>query len=323
MIVVTGEALFDLIPTATGDLGVHPGGGPFNTARWLGRLGADVAFLEAIAADPLGQRLRDELLAAGVALDLVVATKLPTTLALVQLDAARAAQYTFYPETSMADVWPEQIEQLLPSVELDALVLGSIGLVLEPIATASMRAVELARERGALVMLDPNVRPTLIDDRAAYLQRLEAVIAQTDILKLSVEDLEWLAPGEPPVTAARRYLDLGVTAVLLTAGGEGATALTPDGGAEQIAPVAVDVVDTIGAGDAFSAGFLAHWLSRGRGNRSPATVSPPASGADRLATDRAAVIQAATFAASVAAVACSVQGATPPTSLDPGLRLTW
>lgn len=314
MIVVTGEALFDLIPTPTGDLGVHPGGGPFNTARWLARLGADVGFLEAIAADPLGQRLRDELVAAGVALDLVVPTSLPTTLALVQLDAAGVAQYTFYPETSMADVWPEQVEQLLPTVELDALVLGSIGLVLEPIATASLRAVELARERGALVMLDPNVRASLIPDRRAYLTRLEAVLAQTDVVKLSVEDLEWLAPGEPPVSGARRYLDLGVGAVLLTAGGEGATVLTASDSV-PIEPVSVDVVDTIGAGDAFSAGFLSHWLGRARGFPASGGKTPPGD-----VTDTRAVVEAARFAAQVAAVACSVQGATPPADIAALLR---
>jgi fructokinase len=314
MIVVTGEALMDLIPTATGDLGIHPGGGPFNTARWLGRLGADVAFLESIAADPLGQRLRDELVAAGVSLDLVVTTKLPTTLELVQLDSAGAAQYTFYPETSMADVWPEQVEQLLPT-ELDALVLGSIGLVLEPAASAGLRAVELARGRGALVMVDPNVRATLIDDRSVYLRRLEAVLAQTDVLKLSVDDLEWLAPREPPVSAARRYLDVGVQAVLLTAGASGATVLTADGGVEEIAPVAVDVVDTIGAGDAFSAGFLSHWLGRGRGNTPPGGKTPPASGAGV-----AEVAESARFAARVAAVACSLPGGTPPADLAARLQ---
>jgi fructokinase len=315
MIVVIGEALIDLIPTATGDLGVYPGGGPFNTARWLGRLGEDVAFLESIAADPLGQRLRQELVAAGVSLDLVVATKLPTTLALVQLDEHAAAQYSFYTNTSMSDVWPEQVSELLPSVELDALYLGSIGLVLEPAASAGLRAVELARERGALVMVDPNIRATLIDDRSVYVTRLEAVLAQTDVLKLSVDDLEWLAPGEPPVTAARRYLDFGVQAVLLTAGAAGATVLTADGSSEEIAPVPVEVVDTIGAGDSFSAGFLAHWLGRGKGNRPPGTVSLPAPDAGVSAMGVADVVESAQFAARVAAVACSVQGATPPADL--------
>ena len=255
MIVVTGEALIDLIPTPAGDLGVHPGGGPFNTARWLARLGADVGFLGALAADPLGQRLSDQLVEAGVALDLVVATELPTTLALAQLDAAGAAQYSFYTNTSMADVWPEQVEALLPA-EIDALYLGSIGLVLAPAATAGVRAVELARARGALVMVDPNVRASLIADRPAYLARLETVLVSTDVLKLSVEDLAWLAPGEPPLVAARRFLDRGPQVVLLTAGADGSTVLTAEG-ATPIPPVPVDVVDTIGAGDAFSAGLLA------------------------------------------------------------------
>jgi fructokinase len=335
MIVVIGEALIDLIPTDRGDLGIHPGGGPFNTARWLGRLGADVAFLQSIAADPLGQRLRDELVAASVSLDLVVETALPTTLALVQLDSAGVAQYAFYTNTSMSDVWPEQVQALLPD-DLDALYLGSIGLVLEPAASAGVRAVELARERGALVMVDPNVRASTIADRSVYLKRLELVLAQTDVMKLSVDDLAWLAPGEPLVSAARRYLDLGVQAVLLTAGGEGATVLTADD-VVPIAPVPVELVDTIGAGDAFSAGFLAHWLSRGKQNPPPGwetlpsrrkqNVAPgdttlPSLGADTAAVaeaggfSAAAVAESAAFAARVAAVACSVQGATPPADIE-------
>jgi fructokinase len=312
MIVVAGEALIDLIPTPAGDLGIHPGGGPFNTARWLGRLGAEVGFLGAIAADPLGQRLRDQLVACGVGLDQLVATQRPTTLALAQLDPAGAARYSFYTDTSMTDVWPEQVPALIPD-QLDALYLGSICLALEPAAGAGARAVELARQRGALVMVDPNIRAALIADRDAYLRRLEAVLAQTDVLKLSVEDLGWLAPGEPVLSAARRYLDLGVGTVLLTAGGEGATVLTADD-AVAIAPVAVEVVDTIGAGDAFSAGFLAHWLARGKGLVPPGSQTLPAADA---------VAPSAAFAARVAAAACGVQGATPPTSLGDDLRLTW
>jgi len=308
MIVVAGEALVDLIPTPVGDLGIHPGGGPFNTARWLGRLGADVGFLGAIAADPLGQRLRAQLVDCGVGLGQLVATQRPTTLALAQLDDHGAAQYSFYTDTSMTDYWPEQVPGLLPE-QLDALYLGSICLALEPAASAGVRAVELARARGALVMVDPNIRAALIGDRGVYLARFEAVLAQTDVLKLSVDDLEWLAPGEPVETAARRYLDHGPTAVLLTAGARGATVLTARD-AVPIAPVPVDVVDTIGAGDAFSAGFLAHWLDRGKRFPPPRGQTLPSSGAS---TEE--IVESARFAASVAAAACSVQGATPPASL--------
>jgi len=325
MIVVAGEALIDLIPGPTGsgssgELGANPGGGPFNTARWLGRLGADVAFLGTIAADPLGQRLRAELVAAGVSLDLVVPSALPTTLALAQLDAAGAAQYSFYTDgTSAGALGAGDVESVLSGVlgveALEALYVGGLGLVLEPSADAVVRAVALARSRGAVVMLDPNVRPSLIADREAYLERLWAVIAQTSVLKLSVDDLEWLAPGEPPRAAARGLLERGPGLVLLTEGEAGATVFTADGGAVSevtVPAIEVEVADTIGAGDAFSAGFLSRWLERGEGKLSPGQLSFPASGARADRPEEAA----AAFAVRVAALACSLRGATPPADLE-------
>jgi fructokinase len=278
MIVVAGEALVDLIPTASGDLSINLGGGPFNTARWLGRLGADVAFLGPIAADPLGQRLRDDLVDTGVALDLVAATELPTTLALAQLDAAGSATYSFYTDgTSVPDLTVQRAHAQLPA-SFEALYLGGLGLVLEPIASALADTVTRARERGALVMVDPNIRPSLIDDRDAYLTRFRAILELTDVLKLSVEDADWLGS----------HYDRGPGIVLLTAGAEGATLFTP-AGATHVPAVTVDVVDTIGAGDAFSAGFLSHWLE-----------------------DRDDVVGAARYASQLASVACAQRGATPP-----------
>ncbi len=293
-IVVAGEALIDLIPSPSGDLSVNPGGGPFNTARWLGRLGVDVGFLGSFAADPLGQRLREELVAAGVSLDQIVASELPTTLALAQLDASGAASYSFYMRsTSSADLTRERAVARLPQA-LAALYVGSLGLVLEPVAAAVVAVVEAARKRGALVMVDPNVRPSLIDDRSAYMARLERVLDQADVLKLSVEDAAWLWPGEPPQAAARRLLQRGPTVVVLTAGADGATVFTTHG--ETAVPaVNVDVVDTIGAGDAFSAGLLASWL--------------------RSVQTHEAAVQAAAFASQLAAAACSVRGATPPSQI--------
>ena len=296
MIVVAGEALVDLIPTASGELGVHPGGGPFNTARWLGRLGAQVGFLGALAVDPLGQRLRESLAEAGVALDPVVATRLPTTLAVPQLDDTGAARYSFYTEgTSTRDVRPEQVPALLPD-ELDALHVGSFGLVLEPMASAVDVAVELARQRGALVVVDPNVRPTLIDDRARYLRRLDALLKHTDVLKLSAEDAAWLVPGQSPEAVAQALGRRGPRIVVLTEGAGGATVFSA-GTTAHLPAAPVDVVDTIGAGDAFSAGFLASWL----GNAPDAP---------------AAIVDAMAFAIRVAGVACTAPGATPPANLE-------
>jgi fructokinase len=286
MIVVAGEALVDLIPTASGDLSINLGGGPFNTARWLGRLGADVAFLGTIAADPLGQRLRDDLVATGAALDLVVATQLPTTLALAQLDAAGSATYSFYTDaTSVSDLTSEQAQAQLPD-SFDALYLGGLGLMLEPIASALTSVVALAKGRGAMVMVDPNIRPSLIDDRDAYLTRFKGILELADVLKLSVEDAAWLGPNH----------DHGPGTVLLTAGADGATVFT-SAGATHVPAVSVDVVDPIGAGDAFSAGFLQRWLD-----------------------DRDDVAGAARFAAQVASLACAQRGATPPVAAAAILR---
>jgi fructokinase len=141
-------------------------------------------------------------------------------------------------------------------------------------------------------MVDPNVRPTLIDDRARYLHRLGAVLEQTDVLKLSVEDAAWLMPGESLQAAARALGERGPRVVLLTAGADGATMFTADT-TTHLPAAHVAVIDTIGAGDAFSAGFLAGWL-----------------GHDRSVPD--ALAQATAFAIRVAGLACSVRGATPP-----------
>jgi fructokinase len=301
MIVVAGEALIDLIPNASGELVVSVGGGPLNTARWLGRLGQLVGFLGALAGDLLGERIRDSLAETGVSLDLLIATDRSTTLALAQLDAAGAAQYSFYADrTSVADVTAAEAVAVLPS-QFDALHVGGLGLMLEPVAEALEQVVDLAHRRGTLVMLDPNVRPSLLAERERYLARFYRVLAQTDVLKLSVEDLDWLAPGIEPLVAARQLAQRGPAAVLLTAGAAGATLLGAGIDTSIPAP-AVELIDTIGAGDAFSAGFLHYWLKSGRDASDLANAE--------------ALIEATCFAVAVAGSACTVRGATPPRVLE-------
>src|ERR1044072_935049 len=101
-VVVGGEALGDLVPHQAGELRAHAGGGPYNTARTLGRLDQDVHYLGCLSDDGFRARVRPHLLEDDVRLDTVVETPLPTTLALVELDERGAATYRFYTEGTSA-----------------------------------------------------------------------------------------------------------------------------------------------------------------------------------------------------------------------------
>jgi fructokinase len=288
--VVAGEALMDLVPGADGALVAHPGGGPFNTARALGRLQRPVAYLGRLSTDRFGERLAGELAADGVLLDAHVQTDDPTTLALVELDRDGSAAYRFYTEgTAAAGLTAGDALAALPG-DVAFLHVGTLGLVLEPVGTA-LEALARELHGRALVMVDPNCRPAAIADPAAYRARLARVLALADVVKVSEEDLAWLG------TPAHAFLEHGPAVVLLTRGGDGAVALTADGETAIGAP-AVEVVDTIGAGDAFSGGWLAWWSERGLGRGDLADAAP--------------VAEATRFACLVAARTCERAGASPP-----------
>jgi fructokinase len=295
-IVVGGEALIDLVPHGAGTLNAHAGGGPYNTARTLGRLEQDVHYLGCLSDDGFGARLRAELEADGVRLDTAVATALPTTLALAQLDAAGVASYRFYTDgTSAPALTPEAALACLPP-RVDMLHVGTLGLVMEPSARA-LQAVVKAVADHALVMVDPNCRPTFIADRDEYRRMLAQTLRHAHVVKVSADDLSYLSPDVELEDAARLLLDYGARVVLVTLGGDGALAVLPDQ-VMQVAAPPVSVVDTIGAGDSFGGGFLAWWRLRELGTSDladPALV--------RAATD---------FACLVAARTCERAGAEPP-----------
>jgi fructokinase len=296
LIVVAGEALIDLVPDGHEALGAHPGGGPFNTARTLGRLERPVAYLGRVSTDSFGSRLAELLAADGVRLDAMVRTEQPTTLALVELDEHRSARYRFYDEgTSARGLTVADALAALPA-GVAMLHVGTLGLVLEPMA-AALEALASRLARRALVMLDPNVRPATIADPAAFRARLGRILAAADVVKVSEEDLDWLSPGVPAVDAARTLLAQGPRVVLLTRGGDGAVVVMA-GSAETVTAPPVTVVDTIGAGDAFSGGWLTWWSERGLGR-------------DELA-DAGRVTEATRFACQVAALTCARAGASPP-----------
>jgi len=299
-VVVGGEALVDLVPHQAGELRAHAGGGPYNTARTLGRLDQDVHFLGCLSEDGFGARLRAQLQEDDVRLDTVVETPLPTTLALAELDEHGAATYRFYSEgTSAPALEPEAALNALPE-RVDFLHVGTLGLVMEPTAMALQAVVEAVADR-ALIMVDPNCRPTFIPDRGTYRRSLAATLAYAHVVKVSNDDLEYLEPGADPVRAARNLLEDGPQVALVTLGSEGALIVTASGETVVAAPK-IDVVDTIGAGDAFGGGFLAYWRMKGLDR-------------DRLG-DADAVQAATTFACVVAARTCERAGANPPRLSD-------
>ena len=294
-ILVAGEALFDLVVASNDDAPIeaHAGGGPFNTARTIGRLGQPVAFLGRLSTDRFGAQLARMLEQDGVSLEATVRTDDPTTLALAEIDEHGAARYRFYAEGTAA---PGLTGVELPS-DFAALHVGTLGLTFEPLATTVESLVQQLAPT-TLVMVDPNCRPSAITDRDAYRARLDRVLAQADVVKLSEDDAAWLEPGKDAIETART---LGPGTALLTRGQQGAVVVTA-GEVIRVPAEDVDVVDTIGAGDAFGGGFLAWWHARGLGKAGLA--------------QRDQLEQATRFAARVAALTCAVAGANPPRLRD-------
>jgi fructokinase len=297
MILVGGEALYDLVlQDGVDDLAGHPGGGPFNAARTIGRLGQPVAYLGRLSTDRFGHRLEAMLCEDGVDLGCVVHTDDPTTLALAEVDDDGVARYRFYERgTSAPGLTPETALATVPD-DVRLVHVGTLGLALEPIATA-LEAVVERLAGSALIAVDPNCRPWVIDDRDAYQARMRRVLSHSHVLKVSEEDLAYLEPDLPAVEGVRALLEHGPTVGLLTRGPNGALVITRTAEVAVPAPRA-KVVDTIGAGDAFGGGFLGWWSERGLGTDELAKID--------------VVVEATRFACLVAARTCSRPGASPP-----------
>ncbi|ARE39330.1 Fructokinase [Rhodovulum sp. P5] len=305
MILSAGEALIDMLPrtTAGGEAAFapHAGGAVFNTGIALGRLGAPAGFLSGLSTDLFGQMLARALTESRVDAALCVRSDRPTTLAFVTLTDGHA-QYAFYDENTAGRMLTAADLPALPDT-VQALFCGGISLMAEPCGSA-YEALMLREAGQRVTMLDPNIRPGFIADEAAYRARLGRMIAVADIIKISDEDLTWLdGPGDP-AELAQGLLQRGPNLVLLTRGAQGASAFGPQGRGDVPAE-AVEVVDTVGAGDTFNAGILTALYRQGLlGKPAIAALSPE---------DMTAAL---TLAIRAAAVTVSRSGANPPWAED-------
>ncbi|MFF1269805.1 carbohydrate kinase [Streptomyces anulatus] len=292
-LLVVGECVADIVRLPDQAARVHPGGSPANVAYGLARLGHRAVLLTQLGPDGNGRLIREHLASGGVDVRTDGSTA-PTPSAAVTLDGSGQAGYAFDVSWTLA---PVAVEPAPVHVHT-----GSIGAVLEPGSTTVLDIVRAARAT-ATVSYDPNVRPALMGDHAAAVRRVEECVGLSDLVKASDEDLEWLYPGEDPERVAARWLGRGPAVVLVTRGGAGALAVLPGGHITVQAPE-VDVVDTVGAGDAFMSGTLHALAAHG-------LLGPGAR--DRLhAVDRGTVTDVLRHAVASAAVTVSRAGANPP-----------
>lgn len=257
MIVCCGEALIDMLPrhSAEGEPAFAPyaGGAVFNTAIALGRLGAPVEFFSGLSTDLFGQQIMRVLAESRAGTRYAHFAARPTTLAFVDLKDGHAS-YVFYDEgTAGRMLSPEDLPELANDVE--ALLFGAISLIPEPCGSTYEALMAREHERR-VVMLDPNIRPGFIPDRAKHADRIRRMVSMADVVKLSDEDLAWFGEPGSQEEVARAWLQRGPKLIVVTLGAKGAVAYsrhhTVSVGQEKVA-----VVDTVGAGDTFNAGVLA------------------------------------------------------------------
>ncbi len=296
--VVCGEALIDMLPAGE----VSPaetmwtalaGGGPMNTAVALQRLDEEVQYLGRLGGDAFGAQIEGYLETNGVGLDLAVRTGDPTSLAVVSLDDEGKAQYTFHFDGTSNFGWqPHEFPTLNDD---DWLHFGSIGAV---VGAGVKPLLSFVGSTNAAVSYDINVRPTVQPDRAAYFATvadlMSAVGSGGGIVKASDDDINWLVDDDDPLAYAEAWVvEHGLSLFIVTLGSDGVVAVKPDGRHVRVPAQRADLIDTVGAGDTFMAGFLSAY-----------------------AVDPMDLEDALLRGAAAAALVCGRKGANPPTTTE-------
>ena len=262
MFVVGGESLIDLVSEPRGPDGVihmhaHQGGSPYNCAIALSRLGNDTGFLCPISRDGFGSYLLEPLAAAGVSTLLEQRVVAPTTLAVVTLNEKRQAAYEFYRGADRAFTQEGMVQALPEALELYQV--GGFCPILPEDAAIWSEVVRAAIAKGATISIDPNVRPSLVDDFAGYKARLSTFLDLAHVIKMSEEDLAALEPSlsieaHSAALLARPNCEL----VVVTLGEKGSLAYTASGRAQAGIWAPPVFGDTVGAGDSLMAGVLSY-----------------------------------------------------------------
>ena len=256
-----GECLIDFIPGMEPfTYHANPGGAVANVMAMMARLGSKTAFIGKIGDDDFGHLLAERLQTFGVdTTSLVWSKKYPTTLAIVQMRLDGDREYLFYRKRS-ADVMLKS-DQVDDDKILNTRLFhfGSLSLSDEPSRSATLMSLEFAKERGCLVSFDPNYRSFLWDSPESAISEILAVMPQVDIVKLSLNELRLITGENEADVAARTLLSLGPKLILVTMGPAGSTYYTTELQG-LVATPEVEVVDTVGAGDAFFGAFLAQFL---------------------------------------------------------------
>jgi fructokinase len=301
VIVVGGEALVDLIEEH-GLLSPMAGGGPFNTAIALGRLGIPVAFLGTLSHDEYGGLLARALAEDGVDMSFIRWSDAPTPLAVVHRRDDGESTYTFHLRgTSLTDLPAEAVPALPEHVW--AIHVGTLGLAIDPPAAAYEALLD--REAGRrTIVLDPNVRPAVFGDQATYRARFERLARLADVVKLSADDAAWIYPELERAEVLEHLLGLGPRLAAMTMGVLGAVAVSREGQA-RVPAVPVTVVDTVGAGDSFGAALLVALAERNA--LEPRATRP---------LDDALLQEVVAYAVTAAAITCTRGGAVPPSRAE-------
>ena len=296
MIACLGEALIDF----KGSSGLHfsgfYGGSPYNVAIAAARLGAKTSFIGQVSSDFFGQSLRRYLQQNSVDTTYLLEHPAPSTLGFVTIDSHNQTHWSFMAQGAADTLYDPQPR---PNLDQQYLQFGSISLLHDPTRASILELIKAHHQRSVIV-LDPNCRPSLTPDRQAYLQNLGIWLEYVHIIKLSDQDLAWLEPNKTHKELADAWLARGLQLVVVTKGERGSSFYLPDAPPLEIAATPAHVVDTVGAGDTFTAALMVGLLEAGFERHNLGQI------------DTASLEPIARFASQAAALNCTKSGCQPP-----------